>query len=310
MFKVHFLNVGHGDGSIIEFPNRKMMIDINNGQALDETTKNELMESFSITPVDLMFKSFNKILLEKGYNIPLTNPIQYIKDLGITSVFRFVLSHPHMDHMTGLNALVNEEEIGIANFWHSGVEIEKPDFSNSTYNEQDWDTYIKLKDSKENPKNLVKNAGDTGEFWTNDGIEILCPTDELKELAVEKNRLNLCSYVLLITYKGYRFVLAGDAEKENWDYIVENYADKITNINILKAAHHGRESGFHEEAVKLMNPEYTIVSVGKKPDTDAHDKYRKYTREKVLSTRFRGNIIVSITENGEGSIDWEYNKND
>lgn len=308
MFKVHFLNVGHGDCAIIEFPNRKMMIDINNGQAIDETTKNELIESLSISQVDLMFKSFDRILSEKGY--PLTNPIQYIKNLGITSFFRFVLSHPHMDHMTGLDALVNEEKIGVDNFWHSGVDIEKPNFTESIYNEEDWNAYVKLKDSEESPKNLVKSSGNTGEFWTDDGIEILSPTDDLKELAVEKNRLNLCSYVFLITYKGYKFVLAGDAEKENWDYIVENYADKLANINILKAAHHGRESGFHEEAVKLMNPEYTIVSVGKKPDTDAHDKYRKYTREKVLSTRFRGNIIVSVTESGDGSIDWEYNKND
>ncbi len=310
IFKIHFLNVGHGDCSIIEFPNRNMMIDINNGQALDETTKNELMESFSITPVDLLFKSFTEVLSEKGYNISLTNPIQYIRDLGITSFFRFVLSHPHMDHMTGLHALVNEEKIEILNFWHSGVDIEKPDFSESIYNEEDWDTYIKLKDSEENPKNLVKNSGDTGEFWTNDGIEILSPTNDLKELGVEKGKLNLCSYVFLITYKGYKFVLAGDAEKENWDYIVENYKDKITNINILKAAHHGRESGFHEEAVKLMNPEYTIVSVGKKPDTDAHNKYKKYTREKVLSTRYRGNITVTIDDYGNGNIDWQYHKND
>ena len=85
----------------------------------------------------------------------------------------------------------------------------------------------------------------------------------MKKIAVEKNRLNLCSYVLLITYKDFKFVLAGDAEKESWDYIVENYSDKISNVNVLKAAHHGRESGFHEEAVKLMNPEYTVVSVGK-----------------------------------------------
>ena len=167
-----------------------------------------------------------------------------------------------------------------------------------------------MKDSQSNPKNIVKIAGDTGEFWADDGIEILCPTDELKNLAVDKNRLNLCSYVLLITYKGFKFVLAGDAEKECWDYIIENYSDKISNVNILKAAHHGRDSGFHEEAVKLMNPEYTIVSVGKKPETDAHNKYKKYTREKVLSTRYRGNIIVTIDDDGKGNIDWEYHKND
>lgn len=59
-----------------------------------------------------------------------------------------------------------------------------------------------------------------------------------------------------------------------------------------------------------MNPEYTIVSVGKKPDTDAHNKYKKYTREKVLSTRYRGNITVTIDDYGNGNIDWQYHKND
>lgn len=309
MLKIHFLNVGHGDCIIIEFPDKTMMIDINNGKTLDETTKNELMESFSINPIEIMLKSFNQVLYEKGYNIPLTNPIEYLSDLEINSIFRFVLSHPHMDHMTGIHDLVNLENIGITNFWHSGVELDTPDFSKTNYNEDDWDTYLKLKESDQNPKNLVKNAGSVGEYWTDDGIEILCPTDELRTLGVEKDRLNLCSYVLLITYKGFKFILAGDAEKENWDYIVENYSDKISNISILKAAHHGRESGFHEEAVKIMNPEYTIVSVGKKPSTDAHNKYKKYTRKKVLSTRYRGNIKVTIQDNGSGSIDWQFNKN-
>jgi beta-lactamase superfamily II metal-dependent hydrolase len=287
-----------------------MMIDINNGQTLDESTKNELMESFSITPLDLMYRSFNEVLNQKGYNIPLTNPIEYIKSLSINSLFRFVLTHPHMDHMTGLYNMVKNEGISITNFWHSGVELETPDFGNASSSEDDWNAYIELKDSSENPKNIVKNSGDTGEFWTNDGIEILSPTIELKDIGVDKNKLNLCSYVLLVTYKNFKFVLAGDAEKENWDYILENYSDKIANVDILKAAHHGRDSGFHEEAVKLMNPQYTIVSVGKKPQTDAHNKYKKYTREKVLSTRYRGNITVTIDDNGKGSIDWDYHKND
>ena len=159
MLKIHFLNVGHGDSAIIELPERTMMIDINNGQALDESTKNELMESFSISPIDLIFKSFNEVLLEKGYNIPLTNPIEYLKGLGINSIFRFILSHPHMDHMTGLHDLVNKENVGITNFWHSGVELDTPDFSKANYNEDDWNTYIELKNSDESPKNLVKMQG-------------------------------------------------------------------------------------------------------------------------------------------------------
>lgn len=307
MFSIHFLNVGHGDCIVIELPQRNMIIDINNGQALDKDTRKELMEAYSITENELLLKSLDKVLFEKGYNVKLTNPIEYINSLGIRSFFRFVLSHPHMDHMTGLNDLINKDDILIENFWHSGVEVDTPDFSKKMYHKEDWNTYLKLKVSLENPKNLVKEAGDEGNYWTPDGIEILCPTSSLKSAAIEKNKINLCSYVFLLTYKGYKFVLAGDAEKESWDYIIEAYPEKIKNINVLKAAHHGRESGFHEDAVKLMNPEYTIVSVGKKPDTDAHNKYKKYTRQKVLSTRYRGNILVNINSNG-ASINWQYNK--
>lgn len=310
MFKIHFLNVGHGDCILVQFPERTMLVDINNGQALDERSEQELMETYGVSKYELIYKSLNEALFEKGYNIPLTNPIEYLKNQNIKSIFRFVLSHPHMDHMTGLYDLVKKEKIEILNFWHSGVEIEKPNFEESGYKEEDWDTYIELKGSSQNPRNIVNNAGDKGHYWSDDGIEILCPTPDLKKVAISENRLNLCSYVLLITYKEYKFILAGDAEKECWDYIVENYSDKIADVNILKAAHHGRESGFHEEAVKLMNPEYTIVSVGKKPDTDVHNQYKKYTRKKVLSTRYRGNIFVSVSDDGNFNIDWEYHKND
>lgn len=311
MFKIHFLNVGHGDSILVEFPERVMLVDICNGKSIDDTTKNELLEAYGISCLDLILsnKSPEQALFEKGYNVPLTNPIEYIKDKGIDSIFRFVISHPHMDHMTGLYDLFDLERIQILNFWHSGGEFEKPDFENQTkYKEEDWNTYIKLKNSTSEPKNIVNYAGAKGDYWTQDGIRVLCPTAELVQKAVDENKPNDSSYVLLITHEGYKILLAGDAEKNTWDYIVENYPDEIADIYILKAAHHGRDTGFHEEAVKIMNPTYTVVSVGKKPDNDAHNKYKKYTKEKVLSTRYRGNIIFQVDDNGKGTISWEYNK--
>lgn len=74
----------------LNFQKETMMIDIINGQAMDKYTKNELMESFLITPIDLISKSFNEALIEKGYNIPLTNPVKHLNDLGVKSIFRFV----------------------------------------------------------------------------------------------------------------------------------------------------------------------------------------------------------------------------
>ena len=51
-----------------------------------------------------------------------------------------------------------------------------------------------------------------------------------------------------------------------------------------------------------MNPDYTIVSVGKKPDTDASSLYAAQTEQGVWSTRWRGNITVTIQADGSYSI--------
>ena len=45
-----------------------------------------------------------------------------------------------------------------------------------------------------------------------------------------------------------------------------------------------------------MSPKYTILSVGKKPDNDASNKYRKYS-ENVWSTRWKGDITLEISDN-------------
>ena len=44
-------------------------------------------------------------------------------------------------------------------------------------------------------------------------------------------------------------------------------------LRACKANHHGRDTGYHQEAVKAMSPSVTIVSAGQKPDTDASAKY-------------------------------------
>ena len=75
-----------------------------------------------------------------------------------------------------------------------------------------------------------------------------------------------------------------------------------TNLkcDVLKASHHGRDTGYHQEAVKAMSPTYTIVSVGKEPATDASNKYANYSGA-VWSTRWYGNLTLSIANDGQMS---------
>ena len=56
-----------------------------------------------------------------------------------------------------------------------------------------------------------------------------------------------------------------------------------------------------------MNPKFTIVSVGKKPETDASDKYRKYS-ENVWSTRWKGNVEITNDVSGYATITSQYDR--
>jgi competence protein ComEC len=324
--KIHFLNVGHGDCTIIQFPSgRNMMVDINKAKSLNEEEQKELLESMELSYLEYTnlrklqealstnITSIYEFAKEKKRTLPAPiDPIDYIKNLKINSFFRYVQTHPDMDHMSGLYRLHTQEEIEIINFWDTKND-KVQDFNGHggrLYDARDWEEYQKLRVSESDPKAFFYYRGDENSYYTEDGITILSPTKELVDKANEKKDYNKLSYVLLIQYGGCKVVLGGDADKEVWEEIIcnENLKELLKDVSVLKASHHGRDSCFHEEAVKLMAPQWTVCSVGKKPDNDAHNQYKKYTKNKVLSTRFRGNITLTLKSDGTGTIDWTDNK--
>ncbi|MFH2001664.1 MAG: hypothetical protein ABIK28_18410 [Planctomycetota bacterium] len=103
---------------------------------------------------------------------------------------------------------------------------------------------------------------------------------------------------MAIRYGQCFVVLGGDASQEAWSDIYNHFDGQLPKVNLLKASHHGRDSGFHLESVKAMQPDHVVVSVGKKPETDASDKYRAQANNGVYSTRFHGTITAQCYEDG------------
>ncbi|NTU46339.1 hypothetical protein HGA88_01815 [Candidatus Roizmanbacteria bacterium] len=314
MLKLHFINVGHGDCTIIEFEDgRLMMVDINNSKALDSESEKELMEVYKISYSDMFLSKLmgKNLFSEKGYDIELTDPVEYFKNNWQgKSIFRFICTHPDMDHLTGLYRLFEEEKLPILNFWDSEHNFEKNDseFENQTkFDKRDWETYQKLRKSTQSPKVLNLERHASGEFYTGDGIYLLSSTKELKKLAEEKQNPNHLSYVLKITHKDHVVILGGDATTEVWEDIVNEFESDFLKADVLKASHHGRDSGYHESAVQAINPLITIVSVGKKPDSDASDKYRKHC-DNVWSTRWYGNITLTLNDDGKINYTHQYSR--
>lgn len=317
MLKTHHLNVGHGDCIVVQFESgRNLMVDINRSSDFDDDTKKELSEvalgsidSYKRLLFEMGLMTKDAVIAEAKYDIKLTDPIEYLKDNEINSLFRFVSTHPHADHFTGLNKLIKNYSIG--NFWVSknSFSVDKSKLSENQL--KDWDRYVLFRDTTErrvgNTTVINPRDGDSLDFWAQDGITILAPSPDLIKIAEEKDNKNIMSYVLLIEYAGRKIVLGGDAEDETWEHIMDNYSDKIKDVTILDASHHGRDSGFNERAVKHMNPEYVVVSVGKKPKTDASNRYRKYSNN-VWSTRWKGNITFQINSDGTGSYNTEHDR--
>ncbi|WP_434132789.1 hypothetical protein KIAC18_000314 [Sporomusa sphaeroides] len=313
MLRVHFLNVGHGDCCILEFPNRLTVVDINRTSNMDEESKNEILtESLGLTKAAFVQnliksgqKSVEQSLIEAGYNIKLTDPVSYIQKLGKRRIFRFISTHPHMDHLSGLNYL--SQQILINNIW-----VVKNDFTQNNDKltddqKNDWKYYCKYRDSKEakleNTTRVEPLEGSSLQYWKDDGISILAPNKEL----LKSDNPNDMSYVLLIKYGNCKILLGGDAGEKTWSYLEQKYKEELANISILKASHHGRDSGYYQPAIKLMQPLVTIVSVGKKPDTDVSNKYRQYCKN-VFSTRWKGNMVFDCYEDGEIQYKTEYGR--
>jgi competence protein ComEC len=303
MIKAHFLNVGQGDCIILEFRDagRIAVIDINMGGQIDENSQEEMKQAL-LESLDLRFRinaslmgfGIEKIAERSGFTVSTTNPVDYIQSIASGGIFRFVSTHPHMDHLSGLVALNNA--LPIRNFWIVKNEFDQERRKLSSDQRADWNLYLQHRDSEPTDDNVTvirPLANDSRDYYEQDGIQILAPTQELVDLARSQDNRNIMSYVLLIRHGAHKIIIGGDAESDTWEYILDTNQEVIRNTTILKASHHGRDSGYHQKAVEVMNPKYTVVSVGKKPSTDASNKYRQYS-DHVWSTRWKGNITFCL----------------
>jgi competence protein ComEC len=293
MLRVHFLNVGHGDCTIIKHPSGRLtMIDVNNSQDFDAETFAEELEEERRKHRN----SLGSFLGSSGGVLGGPNE----------KLWRFILTHPDLDHMRGLKALY--QNIGFTNFWDTDHTKTKPDFR-SDADKDDWYFYQWLRFANGPMKPRMYTRGDACYAFGKeengmpggDNIEILSPTLELVGECNTAEKSNDLSIVIRVHHARRSVLLPGDAEEAAWDEMVRFYGNRLKS-SFLKASHHGRDTGYHLNALKLIDPVMTFVSVGRKPDTDACYKYRQQTGRKVPSTRYYGNIELRIHDNDN----WEW----
>jgi beta-lactamase superfamily II metal-dependent hydrolase len=305
MARIHFLNVGKGDCSIIEHGSgRVTMIDICSGNK-DETVETEAARIFKALEPSCS-PSGNYGMCRRP-----TNPITYIKQNRIKAPFRFILTHPDCDHLDGFDALCRE--FRIANFWDNGLRKEKPNFQGSPYKEEDWDRYLTVRDKKQDGLTVVKALAGSKFSFANEGdpemhgdcIDIVAPDVSLVKSANESEDHNDGSYVLVYRSVGGKIVFGGDGHDLTWDYVVKNHSALVENCGVLVAPHHGRHSDRCHDFLDTLNPKLTLFGCA---DSD-HLAYEPYLRRNLLkiTNNQAGNIVLE--PHSEGIDIYVQNKN-
>jgi len=100
------------------------------------------------------------------------------------------------------------------------------------------------------------------------------------------------SLVVRIECGNYSFLLTGDSEAEEEQYLVETYKNELQST-VLKMGHHGSKNSSSNAFVNTVLPEYAIISVGK------DNSYGHPNEEAIMNVQSVGAIVYRTDLQGD-----------
>jgi len=200
---INYIDVGQAESIFIELPNKQTM------------------------------------LIDAGNNEDDEIVINYIKNLNYDTINYVIGTHPHEDHIGGLDTVINVFNI-------ENIYMPKVQHNTATFE----DVLIAIQD-----KGLKINTAKAGVnilSLDNLSIDIIAPVNE------EYSNLNDYSAVIKVTYGENSFLFMGDAET-----LSENEITADVKADVLKVGHHGSSTSTSREFLSKVKPTYAIVLVGK-----------------------------------------------
>lgn len=194
------------------------------------------------------------------------NPLRYIHKQGIRQLDALVLTHPHSDHVEGIDAL----NLFSIQTLYCARDISRHDIlTGNKYGAVSWiDKYLSYEAKFRSPI-----SWDWSPFNPSNNGRVKVQTFSQSTTAV--SNLNNRSIVSVVEYLGFKVLLPGDAEPAAFRVLMQDpsFCNALRGVNIMVVPHHGRESGYCAELFDYFAPQVCIVSDGEVQDTDATEKY-------------------------------------
>lgn len=248
----------------------------------------------------LIQEGTNGILIDAGEKDYGQVVVDYLKEVGIDSLEYVVASHPHSDHIGGLDDVIYALPVDTV------IMPELEEFNTPTtrvYEDlltaiYDNDIPAELIDGE---RSYIFGLGD------NINVEVLGPVEQAEDL-------NDMSLILRASAYDTKFMILGDAEKQELASVYESPLNKTLSVNkssfdadVVALGHHGSSTSIYKPFLNSVDADVAVISCGKDnkyghPHKEALD-YIKAKAMTCLRTDEMGDIVLKVTADGYSLVD-------
>ncbi|MEO8911026.1 MAG: DNA internalization-related competence protein ComEC/Rec2 [Gemmatimonadaceae bacterium] len=186
----------------------------------------------------------------------------------------FVLSHPHTDHVGGAASVL--DAMRPRSYWDAafagGAETYIASLAAAKKDGIEW--------HRVHPGDSVRIDGVTLSFLAPDSTWTVGLKDP-----------NLASTVALVRYGMVRFLLVGDAERGEEDWLLAHHASEL-RADVLKVGHHGSSTSSSDAFLAAVHPDLAVISVG------AGNKYGHPSSDVIRALGRAGAAVLRTDETG------------
>lgn len=224
------------------------------------------------------------MLIDAGENDQADTVVSYLKQAGVTTLDYVIGTHPHSDHIGGLDKVIEEFTVG---------KVILPPVEHTTRTFEDVLNAVSNKGLK-----ITKPVpGDTYGLG-NASFTIVAPVKDYG------NDLNNWSVGIRLTYGSNSFLMCGDAESQAESDMLDSGIP--LKADVLKAGHHGSSTSTSSTFLKAVSPSYVVIQCGKDNSYGHPHKETMEKLEKAGCRIFRTDEDGTITASSDGThITWD-----